>query len=76
LRTFDSPDKAPWAELADPNKRETWTIEQRLLMSFATVRHVTHAGPHADIGVADQAVARYTSNATGNILLYYTSRRQ
>jgi hypothetical protein len=63
-----------WGDWADKTKREAWGIVDRLVAAQAAVRHMTHAGPHAAIGNADEHAVRLAVIMTAALLRYYASR--
>jgi hypothetical protein len=63
-----------WGDWADKAKREAWGIVERLVAAQAAVRNMTHAGPHASIGNADEHAVRLAVTMTAALLRYYASR--
>jgi hypothetical protein len=63
-----------WSDWADKTKREARGIVERLVAAQTAVRHMTHAGPHAAIGNADEHAVRLAATMTGALLRYYASR--
>jgi hypothetical protein len=63
-----------WGDWAEKSKREAWGIGDRLLAAQAAIRHMTHAGPHAAIGNADEHAVRLAVTMTAALLRYYASR--
>jgi hypothetical protein len=74
LQQFPAAQPPTWADWADKAKREGWGLPERVSAAQAVVRHMTHAGPHAAIGAANEREVRLMVAVTGAFLRYHASR--
>ncbi|MEP7247157.1 MAG: hypothetical protein ABI885_26215 [Gammaproteobacteria bacterium] len=63
-----------WAEWSNRQKREAWSLRERVAVMQVAVRHVTHAGAHAPIGAPGEHEARLVVRMVGVLLDYCASR--
>ena len=69
------PAKVPaWRDWADGTKREAWDMRERLVAARASVRHMTHTGPHCVIGNADEHAVRLAVTMTAALLRYHATQ--
>ena len=64
----------PISDWSDRGKRDSWSLLERVTALLGTVRHVTHAGPHAAIGTASEHEVRLVVTLTAAFLRYSASR--
>jgi hypothetical protein len=69
------PERKPeWAEWADANQRKSWGTGERLMATQKAVRHLTHVGPHSEIGAADENTVRCAVGFCALLLRYHAAR--
>ena len=74
LQQFQPAATPPWADWADSSKRQGWSLVDRVMAAQASLRHATHAGAHASIGMPSEHEVRLIVTMTAAILKYYASR--
>lgn len=74
LQQFLPSQPPPWADWQDQAKRNAWGFPDRIAAAHSAVRHATHAGPHASIGIASEHEVRLIVTMTAALLRYFASR--
>jgi hypothetical protein len=62
------------SDWSDRVKREDWSLNERLMATLESVRHMSQAGPHPVIGIADEQTVRFVVTTTAALLRLYASR--